>query len=462
VTEPCEELVMKVSDTVKRAGARICVVLGALAYMAVLQWAYATAMSDWRYMGYTYYPPPLGYSVLAWILAIVPSLWMPVRLRRPSQIAYWLLYVVVFVPACFVPLYAVHVDPALIMTLSLCLFAALALLGGIYWLPLVRIPRIRVPRKAFWAGVILLSLLFYAMIFSAYGMNFRFVSLEAIYELRSTFKEIRAASGGLLGYAVGWQSNALNPLLIAQGLVSGNVVMLLVGILGQAAIYSVTGYKSALFSGGLLLALLLALRSKGKRMGLLFVWGSVGLVLVSALLQLWYNAGTLFSVFVRRLIITPGLLTGYYLEFFSQGEKVFLSHSVLRSFIEYPYNLAPAYKIGSLYFNDPSISANANLWADAYANFGFAGIFGFTFIVGLVMWLFDSLAKGRDIRLTGLLFGMPAFYLTNTALLTSLLTHGIGLVLVVIYFLPRTERHEKAVEQVPAHAGEDAYNVQRE
>ena len=179
------------------------------------------------------------------------------------------------------------------------------------------------------------------------------------------------------------------------------------------------------------------------------VWGTAGLVLVSSLLQLWLNSGMLFSVFVRRLIATPGLLTGYYLDFFSQNPKALLGHSILRSVVDYAYQYPPAIQIGFTYFGDPSISANANLWADAFANFGFAGIFGFTFLLGLVMWLFDSVAQGRSQRLTSLLFGMPAFFLTNTALLTSLLTHGIGLVLLIVYLIPRAAPEAQEPERAP-------------
>ncbi len=424
--------------------------MGAVAYVALFNWAYATAMSPWRYIGYTYNPPPPAFVIFSWLVAILPALWMPISLRRPSQVGYWLLYVVVFVPSCMVPFYTLEMEPIYVATLVLSLLAAFALLGSIYLLPILRIPRPRMPRALFWTGIVLLSLLLYAQIVSAHGLRIKVVSLASIYELRSEYK---AAGGGFARYAVGWQANAINPLLIAQGLVSGNVVLLLAGILGQVIIFSITGYKSVFFSGLLLVALLFVLRSKGKKLGPSMVWGTAGLVLVSSLLQLWLDSGTLFSVFVRRLIATPGLLTGYYLEFFSQNPKALLGHSILRSVVDYAYEYPPAIQIGSTYFGSSAISANANLWADAFANFGFGGIFGFTFLLGLVMWLFDSVAQGRSQRLTSLMFGMPAFFLTNTALLTSLLTHGIGLVLLIVYLMPRAAPPQaQASERVPARA----------
>lgn len=433
----------------RQLGARACIVLGAVAYSAVLHWAYTTAIAPWRYLGYAYYPPSLPFQIGAWGIAVAPSLWIPATVRRPSQIGYWLLYIVAFVPSCFVPLYTACVDPNLAAAFSLYVLVAFALLGMIYVIPLLRIPRIRLSRRVFWAGVAIMSSSFYIALILISGLKPRFVSLEGIYELRSSYKAIKDTSGGILGYIVGWQSNAVNSTLMATGLSSGSILMFAAGVVGQAVIYSVTGYKSALFSGGLLLVLFLMLSIKSRWRGVAFIWGAVGAVFVATWLQLWFGEGMLFSIFVRRFIFTPGLLTGYYLDFFSQGEKAYLGHSILRSIFHYPYALAPAYEIGARYFDDPSMAANANLWADAYANFGFPGVFGFTCLAALIMYLFDSLAREHDIRFTGLLFGMPAFYLTNTALFTSVLTHGIGVMLAILYFLPRAVRGTPVAKQTP-------------
>jgi len=84
------------------------------------------------------------------------------------------------------------------------------------------------------------------------------------------------------------------------------------------------------------------------------------------------------------------------------------------------------------------MESNANLWADAYANFGYVGIIVFSLLLAVVLWLYDSVAFGRDKRLAALAIGLPAFALANTGLLTALLTNGIGLVMLLVYLMPPT------------------------
>ncbi len=90
------------------------------------------------------------------------------------------------------------------------------------------------------------------------------------------------------------------------------------------------------------------------------------------------------------------------------------------------------------------MESNANLWADAYANFGYIGIIVFSLLLAFVLWLYDSMAFGCDKRLAALVIGLPAFALANTGLLTTLLTNGIGLVMLLVYLMPpRLNEHSR-------------------
>jgi hypothetical protein len=101
----------------------------------------------------------------------------------------------------------------------------------------------------------------------------------------------------------------------------------------------------------------------------------------------------------------------------------------------------PPYIIGSLYFH--GVDANANVWADAYANFGYVGIFCFTLLLAIVLWLYDSMAVDRDMRFAALVIGLPAFALANGGLLTCLLSNGMALAMLLVYLVPST-MYEKA------------------
>jgi hypothetical protein len=58
-------------------------------------------------------------------------------------------------------------------------------------------------------------------------------------------------------------------------------------------------------------------------------------------------------------------------------------------------------------------------------------------VCALVFWVLDSTAKGHDLRLTALTVSFAALNLANISLFTSLLSGGLGLLIVSLYFAPR-------------------------
>lgn len=104
--------------------------------------------------------------------------------------------------------------------------------------------------------------------------------------------------------------------------------------------------------------------------------------------------------------------------------------------MNYPYDLKPPFLIGQVYYGNPEMSANANLWADAYANFGLVGVFVFTGILAAVLHFADSAARGLPAGLALAALAQSAFSVSNTAMLTVLLTHGMLLAVAVVYLMP--------------------------
>jgi hypothetical protein len=143
----------------------------------------------------------------------------------------------------------------------------------------------------------------------------------------------------------------------------------------------------------------------------------------------------------------------HYFEFFSSHPKGHLGYGILRGVVTYPYPVDPAHLIGSVYYGSSDTSANANLWADAFSNFGFGGIAGFTIVLAAFLSVYDGIAVHRDLRIAALLIVVPSFALTNTALLTTLLTHGLFLVLILLVLMPKTEPRTERFDGVVAARG---------
>ncbi len=413
-------------------------------YAYLVDWVYVHMLAEnYWYMGYLLNERSLLSDAATFVWAALPALWMPVVLKRPSQVVYWFLYVLVYVPIVLVPRHALSMDLLYIWKLNGIMAVAFFGLSLVYKLPLVRLSQFRLAPKLFWVVFAIGSVGLLSYIVSVFGLQFDLIAFADVYSVRFQYRDAVAEEGGLVGYAIAWMGNVIGPFLIAYGLTKKRFDLLSAGVAGQLLVYSITGFKSIALSTGLILALLFAVRRNGSRFGVTMAGGSAAVVMVSAAASAWANMLSVTYLFVGRLIITPGLLTGYYLEFFSEHSKALLGHSVFAPLVDYPYQSSPAFLIGTTYFGRSEMSANANLWADAFANFGFGGVLFFTLILGLIFWFYDSAAQRHDYRLSALLLGVPAITLSNTALQTSLLTHGVALATLLLLFLPEGEREKR-------------------
>jgi len=427
----------------------ICILYVA-AFVVVYRWVIVPV---WGYEGF-HFKATVSRAAVSWALAALPSLWMPIELKRPSQVVYWLLYLLVLVPSCLVPTYALDDQSTGPLILAAVLVAVFGLTGMIYSIPLLPLPRMRLRSYEFNVILTILSLTCYAAMIASFGLHFRFVSFEDTYSVRAQYQDVLSQAPTLVAYAIGWQAWVINPLIMALGLRSKRMSWVLAGVGGQFAIYSITAFRSMLFSAGLLLYLLWAMRSHkafGPRLAL--TWTAI---FAGTGLSLFYGYGLMAEALVGvRMTALPGLLTGYYYEFFSTHPQVHLGHSIFKSFVAYPYAVEPPFLIGALYFHSASNDANANIWADAFANFGYTGILCFTLLLALLLWLYDSMAvNSRDLRVAMMAIGLPAFALANGALLTSLLTNGLLLAMLLIYLTPPISQEDANLSPVLVVAGE--------
>jgi hypothetical protein len=82
------------------------------------------------------------------------------------------------------------------------------------------------------------------------------------------------------------------------------------------------------------------------------------------------------------------------------------------------------------------MNANANIWADGFANFGYFGMLGATLLTGLWLWLVDSSTNIQNRRLVVLILCIPSLTLADSGLLTDLASHGLALALLIVSILP--------------------------
>ncbi len=281
---------------------------------------------------------------------------------------------------------------------------------------------------ALYAVVFLITAATYGL--AVYYLGFKInLDISKVYEVRDDFLKNK---NFLLGYLVLWQGNIVNPFLFyfaiqkRRFLLAGAVVGL------QAYLFSITGVKLFLFS--LVFSYFVARFS--KRFNLSFPVLLSAIVILSCLIYR-YTANVWFlALFVKRTLFTPSQIAFQYIDFFHNNPFTYLSDSVLRYFLKYPYILPPPLMIGIRYHQGGS--ANTGILGNAYMNFGIIGIFVFFGLLSFILCLFGRIeaSRRRESRLILACVAMPLLSIINSGLLTVLLTHGLFLALLIAYFIP--------------------------
>ena len=419
-----------------RAGLnRFLVCVGGLAYVLALHVVYVeVVVPAYAYTGLTDAGAALSSWVVVSLIALYPLLILPVRLARPSEVVVWLLYLVGYVPTTLMPLYIL--GPALGPVLPLEILVAIGF-GGM--LAMQRLPRRALPwRGLSEAGFTRLAMVSavasVAFLLVFFGIPTQIPDFASVYDARADFGAVQANVPGA-GYVVAWASNVIFPLALAIGLTRRRYRALILGTGGELLIYSLQGSKTVLFAIVLVPLLVIAVRWSRNRFGVWVAW--FGVATVAASVAATALTGSLWPVAlsVVRLVALPGQLASYYYDFFTSHEPYLLSHSIFRAFTDSPYTSDPPFLIGGLYLHSV-VDANANIWADAIANFGLPGIIVFSVILGGMFWLLDSVGEGKEFVLVAAMVAVAAFTLANGALLTAILTNGIGLAIVLVALMP--------------------------
>lgn len=433
---------------------RLLLVTGVLGYVACFQWIYVNYLYPfWGYFGFDYNPPGQRYIFLAWFLAAVPGLWMPIQLVRPSQLSYWVLYVTVFIPSMFVPLYVGLDTPGEISLLMVTLFAGFAIIGGCYLLPLLRLRPPRISLQLFWKGFGGATAVLALWLLVVFRNDMRFFSFNDIYDLRKIQNDV--SEGTLVNYAFMLLTGAFNPFLIAYGLFRKRKWVLAAGILGQLLVYGVGGTKGSILSILFIPGFYALLRSGPRSFGLKIIFGTLA---VAGTLCFSYRLAAyqpeplqlhwlvLFVVLMRTLSANA-MLTGWYYNYFQTNPHTFFSHvRGVDWLVHYPYQKSVAMEIGSVYMGPNDPDPTAHFWAtDGIGGLGLPGILVVSALCAAVFWALDSASQRHDPRIAALVTTYAAYNISNISLFTSLFSGGLALLIVLLYLMPPAGRADSAM-----------------
>ena len=434
---------------------RIYVVGGIILYIKLYNYLYIHWLAPtFSYAGMTYHPPALSMLVLAWVLAVLPSLWMPVKVTRTSQIPYWFIYLLVYVPSMFSPLYMALQSNYRLAILMACLVAGFLIISCCYLIPPIRLTHHLIPVSVFWPAVIALTVLLDLWVIAIYHSHIHLVGFNKIYALRSQASRLGQGTG--VGYAMTILSSLLDPLYIAYGLVKKRNLPLVLGGLNQLLLYSVGGSKAVVLSAVIILGIFILMRKSGWDFGVRLIGATLAVLGALVIISFFSHASIILryaiSILFSRTFANGGYTTGLYSSFFQSHPLTYLSNvHGIGFFVHYPYSEPLGLVIGYGAVGSRTLDANAHFWAmDGLAAFGPPGIVIISILCALVFWVLDSAASRHDIVFCSLTVAFETIVLTNTSLFTTLISGGLALLVLLLMGMPAiksmddTQRHPLA------------------
>ena len=414
-----------------RNNQRLMAFLAMLSYKLTLDVMYYFLISRlWRSQGFTL-NVSIAKLIESYLLFLIVYAAMPKSFRKLSDVMMWLLIVLSYVP--MLTIYAFKSESRIYMYAATSFWLGVNLLMRSVNMSVLPAKARKIVRNPLFVVVSLAAILILGMAYWRSGF-FLNLSLAGVYEIRSNYVGMNIP---LSGYLINWQSYVVNPILFAIFFVRRKWIGVILIIVIQMCLFSVTGNKSFLFALPFVFSLIWVIRRKNP---LAVIAGGLVVLLLLGALSYWLLEDLwLHSLVNRRTLMLPANLSFMYNDFFSKHEYVYLSDSIFRFFLDYPYELSPPNLIGYTYFGSPETNANTGVIGNAFMNFGFAGLVIFGLLLVLILKVMDALARGKDARIAIAAVTMSAFVLVNSALLTCLLTHGLLLALVIMYFLPDTD-----------------------
>ena len=423
---------------------RLLLVLGTVIYIVAFLWGYVEVVVPFfSSTGFTFHWP--GWPVIGWatFLSLIPLTILPIRLRKPSILILWWLYITAYVPSMLMPVVTIAIPDRTLMPLQIWVLGTMLLLCLVPHAKTLVLPQISISPSLFWwiVGLSWAACLVFSLATispSQVLANFALlISGESEYLIRSDFENQAGQSGIPIGYIVRLLSQALDPFLMAYGLLSRRWWLLVAGIFGQIVYFGQVGMKEVVASTFLIVVVYLMLKRPLHSFGLVLLAGATGIVVVSTVVDSATNTALLSTQFTRRSIAGPGQLTGFYFEHYSTAPHPGHNFTGSGSFDRY----GPPREIGLYYFGSANVDANASFWAEGFAEYGIPGIVGFALVLASMLWIYDSIAARRSLLLAVLLSITVADALANSSPLTVLVTHGGVAIGLLLYFAPHPQLH---------------------
>jgi len=427
---------------------RIITIILVIIYVFITDRIYkAWLYPNFDYFGYHYKSPSLYLLIITHLFAILPCLWIPIKLKRPTISIYWFVYLLLYIPSQLYPIYIGLNNNTDLLLLSIVLFFSINIIGSTYLLQQYRIkPIIKFTDRQFNFFLIIISVISILYLINIYGRSINFIGYKDIYTFR--LKNAQLAQGTMAGYVILALGSSIFPIIMARGIIDKNKFLIIFSIVGQIFLFSTQGAKSNLLAPIILLFVYFIVYKKESNFGnrlTKYLIISLALILLIATLIPINNSSIAFyaisEIFVR-IFSMEGLLTAQYYSFFSEHAYTYYTHiNFIGKIFTYPYGSVPLGKvIGFEFTGNQLVNSNASFIAtDGIAALGLVGIFIISFITAAVFFIIDSISIDLDVNYTTIALAFITLNLLNSSLFSTLLSGGLFLSMIIFNLTPRKE-----------------------
>lgn len=306
-----------------------------------------------------------------------------------------------------------------------------------------QITKIKEGKSLLFIFIFALTALTMGMMFFLNGFpSFTAFNLLNVYEVREATRY-----NAILNYTLNWQVYVINTFLIAYSVVHKKNNLLLFSIAIQLYLFLVAAHKTYLFSIIMVIGLVWFVdKSKNLIKDMLKILISTNLIVLS--MYIFLNNYIPLAIITRRVFFIPAQISYFYFDFFANNQLLLFSEGIIGKIINIssPYNMRVANMIAGVYYNQPNMASNTGYLSDAFANAGVFGVIIISIILGVILRLIESL--NIDMRITLAVIIMPIFALVNGALLTTILTNGLLVSVVVLYLYKNHQPHEIGIKML--------------
>ena len=415
---------------------KIVFFLGLFSYRYFLDFIYVELINEFfEYEGFIIDESVYSRNV-SWIslLFFFPLIYKIVRKELFSSNIVFLLFLISFIPmTCLMRFIPMEFDFFILYFTYWFLLIVFYLL-----IPRIKIspPSLNSKSKLMWFLIFLFS--GSIIIISGYYHDFRFtLDLSDVYTFRD--EESKANYPTFFNYIIPAASNIM-PLFLVYFLIVKRYLWAAFLSIIMILSFSTGGHKTVLFN--LFLAFFGYIFFNYKSI-YKYSWGLISLLIICLIEFKTISTFLITNFLVRRALYVPSKLNYYYYDFFTKNSPDFYFQGPLRRFgLESEYKKPISEIIGSQYSESIGMMANNGLFSDAYANLNIFGIFLLPVILVIIFKVGDSVS----LNLPGKLMFLPIISITasfNSGFFTSvLLTNGIILLLLSIYYYPREKNYK--------------------